>query len=166
MPIIKFKANNAVGEILQSWWKNLENDRAGRAILRRAASPTEVALTESYQRLFRRLRMAVEIPDYDRERLAAVAGLLAHVVKNESRSIPEAMSARESGERPVVSELRFLRLLASPDIESLYTGMRRILPLMNHQADILALANDVLSWGDGVKKNWAYDYRWPEKATT
>lgn len=169
MPI-KFRSHNgeptAIGRELLSWWGGLDDDRAGRAILRRAASPTQIALTAPYQRLFRRLQTTADIHPLDCERLAALVGLLAHVETNESRSIPRAMSECEQGERPPVSELRFLRLLDSPDIETLFTGLRRVLPLMKHQADILALADGVSFWGDSVKKQWAYDYRWPEKTSS
>ena len=30
--------------------------------------------------------------------------------------------------------------------------------------DVLALATDVVNWGDAVKKRWAYGYDWPDKA--
>lgn len=153
----------AIGRELLSWWNGLDDDRRGRAILRRASSPTQTALTAPYQRVFRRLRCIADIHPQDYERLAALVGLLAHVKTNESRPIPQAMSECEKGDRPPVSELRFLRLLDSPDIETLFTALRRVLPLMKDRADVLALANDVSFWGDRVKKQWAYDYRWPEK---
>lgn len=154
----------ALGRVLLAWWEKLDDDRGGRATLRRATSPTQVALTAPYQRVFQRLRTTAEIPECDYERIAAIVGLLARVKTNESRPISQAMSECEPGGRPPVSELRFLRLLDSPDIETFFTGLRRVLPLMNDQVDVLALANDVFFWGDGVKKQWAYAYRWPEKA--
>lgn len=167
---IQFRTRNGeptpLGRVLLAWWEKLDDDRAGRAVLRRAASPTQVALTAPYQRVFQRLRTVTDIPEYSHERIAAIVGLLAHVKANDSRPIPLIMSAYETEARPPVSELRFLRLLDSPDIETLFTGLRRVLPLMNDQIDVLALANDVFFWGDSVKKQWAYDYRWPEKASS
>ncbi len=68
------------------------------------------------------------------------------------------------GERPAFSELRFRRLLDSPSIDEVFIGLRRALPLVAYQANVLELANDVLFWGDGVKKRWAYTYRWPAKS--
>ena len=156
----------ALGRLLLAWWAKLDDDRGGRAVLRRAASPTQVALTAPYQRVFQRLRAGADIPQHSYERIAAIIGLLAHVKENDSRPIPQAMSECEPGGRPPVSELRFLRLLDSPDIETLFTGLRRVLPLMKDRVDVLALANDVFFWGDGVKKRWAYDYRWPEKTSS
>ena len=157
----------AIGKLLLSWWNGLDDDRGGRAILRRASSPTLVALSAPYQRLFRRLRSVADISPQDYERLAAIVGLLAHVKEDESRPLAEAMSLRdEGGDRPAVSELRFLRLLDATDAEALFTGLRRVLPLMKHRVDVLALANDVLYWGDAVKKRWAYDYHWPDKTSS
>ena len=57
--------------------------------------------------------------------------------------------------------MRFQSLLESPDLDSLYSGLRRVLPLLQRPASIVALADDLLCWGDDVKKTWAYDYEWP-----
>lgn len=171
---IQFRTRNgeptAIGSVLLAWWQGLDDDRAGRAILRRASSPTLVAFTAPYQRLYRRLQAAGWPKDarpQDNDRLAAIVGLLAHVEKNESGLVAAAMSQRdEGGDRPHVSELRFLRLLDAPDPDALYMGLRRVLPLMKHQLDVLALANDFLYWGDDVKKRWAYGYHWPDKTSS
>jgi len=159
----------ALGRVLLAWWQWLiEEDRASRAILRRASSPTLVAFSAPYQRLYQRLLAAgwpADARPQQNDRLAGIVGLLAHIKKNEPGPIAAAMSRpSEGGDRPPVSELRFLRLLDAPDIEALYTGLRRVLPLMNNQIDVLALADDFLYWGDAVKKRWAYGYHWPDKA--
>lgn len=163
-----FSNESGIGKILLTWWESLEDDRATRAILRRATSVTAVALSPPYQRLYRRLcdaGWASQTKTYHNDRLAAVVGLLAHVRQDDERSLAKGMSLRdEGGDRPCVSELRFRRLLDSPDLDALFTGLRRALPLMNHGVNVLALANDVVRWDDSVKKNWAYQYDWPEKA--
>jgi len=160
----------AIGSVLLAWWQGLDDDRAGRAILRRAPTPTQVAFAAPYQRLYRRLQAAgwpADARPQDNERLAGLVGLLAHVEKNESGLVAAAMSQRDEGsDRPHVSELRFLRLLDAPDSEALYVGLRRVLPLMKHRLDVLALANDFFYWGDEVKKRWAYGYRWPDKTAS
>jgi CRISPR system Cascade subunit CasB len=160
----------AIGGVLLAWWQGLDDDRAGRAILRRASSPTLVAISAPYQRLYRRLQSAgwpADARPQDNDRLAGIVGLLAHVKENESRPVPAAMSQRdEGGDRPQVSELRFMRLLDAPDSDALYVGLRRVLPLMKHQLDVLSLANDFLYWGDNVKKRWAYGYHWPDKSAS
>ncbi|MBI3045721.1 MAG: type I-E CRISPR-associated protein Cse2/CasB [Betaproteobacteria bacterium] len=159
-----FEMEHGVGKLLYTWWKGLDDDRASRAILRRAADVTAVTLTAPYQRLYRRLCEAGWSDARRNDALAAAVGLLAHVREGDdnAKSLAASMSTRiEGGDRPRVSKLRFMRLLESPDLEALFTGLRRALPLMNHRVDVLMLANDVVEWGDKVKKNWAYNYEWP-----
>ena len=165
---IQFNKETGIGKVLLNWWEGLEDDRASRAVLRRASSITAVSLTPPYQRLYQRL-LTVGWPEkaapYQNDHLAAVAGLLAHVKQNDGRAPAKAMSQKEPGQdRPPVSELRFMRLLESPDLDALFSGLRRALPLAKHSVDVLALANDVVHWGDAVKKRWAYSYEWPEKS--
>lgn len=173
------KLNPAVFEHLLSWWEHLEDNRADRAILKRAPSLTAVALSAPYQRLYRELLSAGFPTSEQPERahftgqLVAVVGLLAHVrgeqegVKQRNGELKpaKAMSRKDKdSDRPVVSELRFRRLLESPDLESLFTGLRRVLPMVGGYIDVTELAQDILYWGDAVKKKWAYQYDWPEKS--
>lgn len=164
----RFARENALGKTLLEWWQGLEDDRASRAVLRRASTVTAVALSPPYQRLFRRLQTVGWNADgvaSRNDRLAAIVGLLARVREDRPGPVAKAMSHKTPGEdRPLVSELRFTRLLESPDVDSLYLGLRRVLPLMDHHIDVIALANDVLHWGDKVKKDWAYAYDWPAHA--
>lgn len=163
---ISFRPETALGQTLLRWWQGLDNHRGSRAELRRAHDLTAIALTGAYQHLYHMLLKA-GWPEEDKpennwrnERLAAIAGLLAQVKKLDDRSLPVVMS---EGERPPFSELRFRRLLDSPSIDEVFSGLRRALPLVAYQANVLELANDVLFWGDGVKKRWAYTYHWPAK---
>lgn len=158
-----------------SWWHGLTSEtasgtaRADRAVLKRADSLTAVACAPAYQRIYRRLVAANggnSWQAYEQERIAALIGLAAHIKSTASMSLPQAMSHHtEAGDRNPVSELRFVRLLDSPDMEALFTGVRRSLPLIEHKVDINSLADDVFGWGDVVKKRWAYAYKWPEKAS-
>jgi len=165
---ISFRPETALGQALLRWWQGLDNNRGDRAELRRAHDLTAIALTSAYQHLYRIL-MSYGWPEEDKpenkwrnERLAAIAGLLAHVKSLNERSLPVIMS---EGERPPFSELRFRRLLESSSIDEVFSSVRRALPLVAYQADVLELANDVLFWGDDVKKRWAYTYRWPAKSS-
>lgn len=160
---VTFRQHQAFGDLLFRWWKELANDRGGRAALRRAPDITSVVMLPAYQQLHRRLLVAGwPNENWRNDRLAAAAGLLAHVEELGSETLPVAMSRRD-GDKPRLSPLRFVRLLESPDIDALFSGLRRALPLVGHQADVLALATDVVNWGDAVKKRWAYGYDWPEK---
>jgi CRISPR system Cascade subunit CasB len=170
----RYGLGEAPSGALKRWWHTISRDdangsaRADRATLRRADSLLAVACTPAYQRVYREMAAVhVGAPwrDFEQERIAAIVGLAAHVKESSSNSVPKAMSHPTEGtDRNPVSELRFMRLLNAPDIESVYTGLRRSLPMIGHSVDLLSLADDVFGWGDVVKKRWAYDYAWPRKA--
>ncbi len=161
---LNFRQDQAWGSLLLRWWQCLDDDRGGRAALRRAPDITAVVMLPAFQQLHRRLLAAGWPTDaWRNDHLAAAAGLLAHVKQHQPQALPVAMSQRD-GDKARVSPLRFTRLLESPDIDALFTGLRRALPLLQHQADVLALATDVVNRGDAVKKRWAYGYDWPDKA--
>ena len=164
MTTLNFRPQQAWGEILLDWWHSLADDTGGRAALRRAPDITGVVLLPAFQRLHRRL-LAAGWPNqtWQNDRLAATAGLLAHVRTQSDASLPKAMS---DGDKPPVSELRFRRLLEATDVDTLFAGLRRALPLLQHSANVCNLATDVVNWGDPVRKRWAYDYQWPAKAGT
>jgi CRISPR system Cascade subunit CasB len=163
MTPLNFRLQQAWGELLLRWWHELADDTGGRAALRRAPDLTAVVMLPAFQRLHRRLLTAGWPGQHWRnDHLAAAAGLLAHVKEASEQPLPLAMSQREN-DKPRVSELRFMRLLESPDIDALFAGLRRTLPLLQHRCDPLALATDVVNWGDDVKKRWAYAYEWPDK---
>lgn len=153
------------GRSLLAWWENLDDNRAARAELRRASDITAVTLSSHYQKFYRRLVAAGwddEGRIYRRDGLAAAVGLLAHVERNDDQDLAHRMSeSAANSDRLRVSQLRFRRLLESPDIDSIFTGLRRALPLMGNQANVIALTNDIVNWDDNVKKRWAYAYRWP-----
>lgn len=164
---IRLYREGGIGKLLLDWHKNLDNDRAARAILKRASSITAVSLAAPYQRLYQRL-VAIDkgeqLKPHHRDALAAAVGLIAQVSEDVPGQLPKAMSARDgSGEAPV-SDLRFARLLEASDVDSLFVSLRRALPLINNRADVLALASDVLNWGDSVKKNWTYNFEWKDSS--
>lgn len=150
---------------LQKWWADLKLDVGDRAILRRCATLDEVAMSAPYQRFYRYM-LGCGWPDdaneTQRDGLAAIAGLMAHVKASQGGRLPEAMSPL-GADKPLVSEMRFRALLRIDAVDDLFAGLRRVLPIIGHQANVSMLANDVYWWGDGVKKEWAYGYRWPAK---
>jgi CRISPR system Cascade subunit CasB len=162
-PNLRFRDDDAASEALLAWWNALEKRRGDRAELRRAGAIVDVALTPAFQRLYARLdpQRACSAPQQDR--LAAVVGLLAHLKVASDKSLPLAMSDKaDAAAANPVSPLRFKRLLEAPDVDALFVGLRRTLPLVAHKADPLSIARDVFFWGDEVRKRWAYDYRWPD----
>ena len=150
---------------LADWREKLEDDRASRAVLRRCATLDAVTLSDAYQRFYRYM-LACGWPEnsseWQRDKLAAIAGLVAHVRKEDTQRLPIRMSELK-GDRPLVSEIRFRDLLKVETTDDLFTSLRRILPLIDYQADIRQLAHDVYWWNHDIKKQWVYSYRWPVK---
>jgi CRISPR system Cascade subunit CasB len=145
-------------EILFTWWRGLEQDKGGRAALRRCHTLTEVVLVPAYHGLYRPLLALPELY-WQRDRLPAVAALAAMVEVWESGlpSLPGQMS-QKLGERKWVSELRLRRLLQCQEPEELFQALRRVVRLLDHRVDILSLADGVHDWGDRTRKEWAFDY--------
>lgn len=166
---LEIKRDNAAGEMLVKWWAELADDKGGRAELKRAADVTRVVMSPAYQRLHRMLCKVLpegQVPAHKEGRLAIAAALLAHVKDDDSgASLPVLMSKREQeSDRPPVSPLRFRRLLETTDVDDLFVGLRRVLPLLGHRVNVVALTNDLLNWGDATRKRWAYGYQWPQSS--
>ncbi|MBL3527542.1 MAG: type I-E CRISPR-associated protein Cse2/CasB [gamma proteobacterium endosymbiont of Lamellibrachia anaximandri] len=140
--------------ILTTWWQSLENDRGTRATLRRCNGPTQVMLHPAYIRLCKRLEPFLNSDHNWELRLARVVGLLSHCRHTTARDLARAMAGDG---KPVVSELRFRRLLQEkPD--DLYLAMIRILHMLGHTANLPDLISSVYYWGDSVRKRWAFAY--------
>jgi CRISPR system Cascade subunit CasB len=166
-PNIVIRVDSALGKGLKDWWAGLENDRASRAMLRRCATLDEVVLSPAYQRFYRYMLARgwpTDAAEWQKDKLAAIAGLAAWVDVDIDHDLPYQMSERD-GDRPVFSELRFRAVLKLDTTDELYKALRRALPLVKHKTSLVQLANDVFWWGDTRKKHWAYSYRWPDKQT-
>jgi CRISPR system Cascade subunit CasB len=162
---ISWSADSHFGKVLHQWWQGLETDRATRAALRRCATLDEVSLSPAYQRFYRYMlacNWPVDAAPWQNDKLAAIAGLLAHIKTDDTQRLPIKMSEL-SGDKTLVSELRFRNLIKVDNGDDLFISLRRTLPLINHQASIHQLARDVYWWGDETKKQWAYSYHWPVK---
>lgn len=152
--------DSPVNGILTSWWRNLENDKGARAELRRCDSPEAVMYHPAFVRLSQKLQPLLKDHPNWPNRVAMVVGLLSHVRREDTRTLALAMA----GNPPVVSELRFRRLLQR-DRSDLYGAMIRVLRMLDYQANLPDLMGSVFFWGDGVRRRWALDYftHTPEK---
>ena len=178
---IVWSADSGIGQGLLAWHAKLSKDRGTRAMLRRCASLDEAVLSPAYQRFYRYM-LACGWPDNAADRqndkLAVIAVLVAMLKHaddegdeeededkdSHERNLPYRMSEKKF-DRPLVSEMRFRTLLKIDSTDELLTGLRRVLPLIKSKTSVLHLANDVYWWGDKTKKEWAYAYRWPLKAS-
>lgn len=162
---LTFKPETPEGKAISSLWNRLQENHGQRAELRRCRNISEVMLTPTYQHFCR--RHLKELPARD-PRIAAVVGLVSHLKENPfvAQNLAQSMSEL-AGDRPVVSELRFRRLLERSR-EELYPALIRILRMLGGKTNIYDLASDIYWWGDGVRKEWAFTYypRVPDKTAT
>jgi CRISPR system Cascade subunit CasB len=130
-----------------SWWNSLKEDKGGRAELRRAHNPAEVVFLPAYHRLYGKC----DASNINKEALACVAGLCAHVKENRGEKFAEQMAADVSG-------LRFRKLLAIKDREDLYHAMIRVIRQLGGAVNVVDLAKTVYWWNEKTKKELAYAY--------
>ena len=152
-------ADENVRQALRAWWTELDDRRGERAHLRRCGSAEETLAQEGTERLRRALAKNRFFPS--RERIGPVAGLLAHVKADqpEAPSLGRRMAEPVAeGGRPVVSELRFRRLLRLTEREDLYPQMVRVLRQLDGHVSVGALARDVYYWNERTRYDWARDY--------
>jgi CRISPR system Cascade subunit CasB len=165
-----FEPGRPLGDALFLWWKALDDNRGDRAELRRCEDLLQVMQTPAFQRIRRQLvEKGLKSEDSERDRLAAVIGLTAHVASTADpalhKALPRLAEAFSKGDKPAVSPLRFRQLLDARTDDELFTRLRRVLPLVKADVNLFELANSVFYWGDSVRKRWVYDYRWPAKET-
>lgn len=147
------------GSVVRRWWAGLDERRGDRADLRRARTPSAVAFLPAYHRLVRELRRAgIRIGEKDAEKAAAIAGVLAHIERDDSsRSFAEQAASDHNG-KARLSGLRFRRLLAVDDLGELQTSLVRTIRLLDSAASVSNLAESIRWWNDRTKKQWASDY--------
>ena len=142
---------------LDTWHREIEKNRGDRALLRRCRGPIEVALTPAFHALVAAVRPCGVV---DPLRLALVAGVVAHtdVVDGPVGSRFAQQMAADRGGRPLVSDLRFRRLLAEDDPGRLYEMTVRLVRQLDRYADQESLARGLYQWNSATKMRWARDY--------
>jgi CRISPR system Cascade subunit CasB len=104
--------------------------------------------------------------------VALIAGALASV--REDAADHRSLAAQLGGEAPVMSELRFLRLMRAADLDDFYRQLQRALQLASRKTDVAVLANDIVAWlleqtsplpdpNQRFKARWARDYYLPAR---
>lgn len=182
-------------DALQNWHSRLADNRGDRAALRKCTSLTQVVFVPAYHDLYQDIStigraaaeaggtkgMGTRLESRIRERLPIIASLCAMVDPREKYdggieagkppiSLPRQMGTmRSSGGGPVVSDLRFRRLIKCRTPEELHPALRRVVGLLESQklrADIMSLAQSVFYWDEDIRKQWAYDYYTAESQHT
>lgn len=156
------KKENELGRELRAWWRELQTNSGNKAALKRARTPEEAAFQIGYFSLLQttqKIRSEIKIKkDNYRERLPVVAAVLAHIKADDpGRSAARAWRG-SGGEKAVVSDLRFRRLLRVEEIGELMVYLIRLIRQVDGKVNIADIAEAILYWGDKTKRRWAEDY--------
>lgn len=145
-------------------------DAGARARLRRAATPGDVELEPAFHDLLRRMKdkgftFAWHGRDASRyRRLALVIGLLAGRRDGSSgrQRLMQVLGGRADAAENTLKPLRFQALISAlerDDDAEIMTTLRRTLVMAKDSAfNVQAFARDILSWNEGSRRRWTYDY--------
>ena len=146
------------------WWRELipdavtgqRGDRAVLARLRRAATPLAAAEEAATIDLARRLGGGLRTLDD----VAVCAAVLAHVRRDDGGPVARRVGPdpRDLNRRPLVSALRFRRLIQADSPEDKLVQFRRLLALADHTADVADLARALLDWSEWRRREWIFRY--------
>lgn len=133
------------------------------ARLRRAARPVDALEEPSVFDLYRKLGFSRHEFERRLPRVAVVAAVLAHVRVDAEpggngfrRRFADLLGR---GERPLMSALRFKRLLAATEDTDLIITFRRAVALAGKKdIDVGDVAETLLDWSDRRRMQWAFDY--------
>lgn len=148
----------------RQWWHELvpdattgrRGDRAVLARLRRAATPLEAAEEQETIDLARRLGGGLRTLDD----VAVCAAVLAHVRQDDGGPIARRVGPvpGDPTRRPLVSALRFRRLIQADTPEDKLIQFRRLLALADRKADVADLARALLDWSERRRRDWIFRY--------
>lgn len=141
------------GAIALGWWsreiapRDIPAAKGLSARLRRAA-PLAVLCEPKVQDLAR----ALHLRETQADQLVRLAVLLAELRDHSAETLPQ----RLGGAEPVLSRLRFERLLRADEGE-LTDHLRRAITMADRRCNVAALAADLLSW-EAARPRWCFHY--------
>lgn len=153
---LTFDQGTAERQAFISWCSSLgEKQSSGsRSQLRRCSTADEAMLERSV--VF--LCMKLGLPASDR-RVGMMAMLAARATHFSGKHPAEAFATPKTpGGGPVVSELRFRRILGIEDRDELLPLFRRAMVLADGKVDLGVLAQSLWFWGDRTRREWADAY--------
>ena len=143
---------------LMEWWQDLTNDKGTRATLRRCKTPKAVMLHPAYARIHNQVAEHLRGRRNWELQLACVIGVIVHVKGRTDNSAPVTTLAKHmGGADPIVSELRFRRLLQC-DANDFYRRITRIVKMLGANVYLPDLIESIFFWNDQTKRRWAMDY--------
>jgi CRISPR system Cascade subunit CasB len=112
--------------------------------------------------LYRRLAFSRAEVDSRLPRVATAAAVLAHIRTDAEPSGGHRRRFAEllgHGDRPVMSPLRFKRLLGATEDQDIMIAFRRAIQLAGaRNINVGDVAESILAWSDRRRMRWAFDY--------
>ena len=142
-----------------------------RAQLKRADSIDAILMQEAFQLLWAQMPQPETLTASKMECVAVIAASLMYVVPGCEDSLGAA-AGKKSGatDKPLVSNLRFSKLMATQTPEEFYRTLRRVLLLIQGRVDPMKLSHDIELWfmeynnqrsaeaRNRLSVRWAMDY--------
>lgn len=144
--------NPTVAVKLRNWWQQLEDNRAEWAALRRASFIDDILPTPAFFDFLTYIYADEKINFKDEKFIigqAVVASILARVKEDlkDAKSFAKLLAkSKENSNTPVMSKLRFEKLIKSDDPEQFFIRIRRAVDLLKGRVNIISLANGILHW--------------------
>lgn len=163
-------------QMIYEWWEHYSSEseqgeasRKGEfANLRRCKNLEEILFTPQYQYLYRKVNKAKWVNGSacnNKEAIALLAGVLAYIKedvkseKNEKKHVAEHFArVQEGGDKPIVSEARFMRLMKIKTHTELFTEIVRIIRLAGDSAPLNDLITSLYWWNDKTRQKWTFEY--------
>lgn len=146
-------------DVVRDWWRESLADRnsgaaRGLAARLRRATPLEALSEPDVQALARRIGLGPG----QAGTLVRLVQVLAEVREDDR----DSLARRLGGDPPVMSHLRFQRLLRAEG-EEVATALRRAIVMVDRRCNVERLAADLLAWdhperGEAARRRWIFDY--------
>jgi len=144
--------------VAQAWWGRLQpgpdgkgGNRGALARLRRVGRARDALLEREAIQLCRAL------PTVAFDVVAITAAVLAHVRADTPGSVAQRLGTGNGG-APVMSFLRFQRLIQADTEDERLNAFRRAVALADRKVSVLDLADSLLDWTDQRRQGWLYSF--------
>lgn len=140
-----------VGKEILSWWGSALNRETprGRALSARLRRGTviEILCEPEVHELSQKLNSK------NGAQLACLVSVLAEVRDHTKASLAYTFG----GSDPIMSNLRFQRLMRSRDDE-LAVALKRAIRMSGHRCNVASLGEDLLFWNEKTRMRWCFHY--------
>lgn len=147
------------GERVAAWWRErLANRDSGAARGLAARLRRADALAALAEPQVQALARGLGLGEKQADTLLRLVWALAELRENDAHSL----ARRLGGPEPLMSHLRFQRLMRAQD-EEFTTALRRAIVMADRRCNVARLAADLLvwnhpEWGEAARRRWIFDY--------